>query len=234
MIKILFGNWPRRIVTVLVCMVTFLISITGALTVGLKDSPEYADQVKRLPLLGTLAVQMSGVSEKAPAEGALALGTDVKTYRDVRPLSAEEISNLIMHLKSQREVYKQQVLEVGREQKRIGTYRAELTKERDEIDKLRNSIYAEWEAIKKAKEEMEKETAILKSEEAVNLKKLAAQYKAMKVDKAAEIMEQLEQSTAAKILYLMPERNAGKILEQLSKGVAPQLIEKMRLLKQVK
>ncbi len=234
MIKILFGNWPRRIVTVLVCMLSFLISITGALTVGVKNSPEYADQVQRLPLVGTLAVKMSGVSEKTPAEDSLALGQDVETYRDVRPLSADEISNLIMHLKSQREAYKQQVLELRGEADRIGAYRAELAKEREEIDKLRNSIYAEWEKIQKAGEELEKKTAILKSEEAVNLKKLAGQYKAMKVAKAAEILEQLEQSTAAKILYLMPERNAGKILEQLGKGVAPQLIEKMRLLKQVK
>jgi len=233
MIKILFGNWPRRIVTVLVCMLSFLISITGALTVGVKNSPEHAGQIKRLPLVGTLAVQISGVLDKAPGEGSLALGQDVETYRDVRPLSAEEISNLIMHLKSQREAYKQQVLELGREQKRIGAYRAELAKEREEIDKLRNSIYAEWEEIKKAKDELEKKMAILKSEEAVNLKKLALQYKAMKAEKAAEILEQLEQSTAAKILYLMPERNAGKILEQLGKGLAPQLIEKMRLLKQV-
>jgi len=232
MMRLLFGSWPRRGMTAAACVMAFVMGLTGAMLVAARKSPAYAEQVKRIPLIGSVAAAMGGADSATPADDGLAKGEDVQTYRDIRPLSAEEISQLIEALREQRRIYLDQQGELKREQRRLSIARADLAKERKAIDDLRKKVAEEWEEIKKAREDLKKQVAVLKGEETANLKKLAQQYEAMKPDKAAPILKQLSENTAAKIMYLMRERSVGKILENLDEDAATRLSEKMALLRQ--
>ena len=232
MIKLLFGTWPRRILTVVACLVSFALSLTLALVMAVQKSPASAAAVQRVPLVGGLAVKVAGVSgDRAEKKDAFDAGEDVKTFRDIRPLSAEEISELIQDLRQQRDVYMKQGAAMKREQKRLSMYRIELTKEREALDRLRKEIASEWEELKKARASLEQEVAVMRGDETGNLKKLAQQYESMKPEKAAPIITQLPENTAAKVLFLMRERNVAKIMEQLDQGAAARLSEKMAMLK---
>lgn len=231
MMRLLFGSWPRRGITVAACVMAFAMGLTGALVVAVRKSPAQAEQVRRIPLIGSVAAAMAGTAEATLSDDGLAKGEDVETYRDIRPLSTEEISQLIEALRKQRRIYLDQRGDFKREQRRLSMARADLAKERKAIDGLREKVANEWDEIRKAREDLKKQVAVLKGEETANLKKLAKQYEAMKPEKAAPILKQLSENTAAKIMYLMRERNVGKILESLDEDAATRLSEKMALLK---
>ena len=59
MIQMLFGTWRRRIVTVLACVLAFLVSLTTALTVAVVHSPAAAPAVARVPAIGRMAVSIA-------------------------------------------------------------------------------------------------------------------------------------------------------------------------------
>ncbi len=231
MIHFLFGSWPRRIMTLLVCGVAFLVSLTGALMVGVARLPASAEAVCRVPVLGNAAVSLaewrygplSGPGEE-PEE-------DVTKFRDLRPLSAEEIADLIGSLKDQRKLYVGKLDEMKRERKRLDLYRGELAAERDQIVRLREQVVAQWEEVNKAREGLEREVTELDDLEASNLKHLATTYESMKPERAALVVEKLDEETAVKTIFLMRERSAAKILEQLDHEKAARLTELMRLLK---
>ena len=231
MVHILLGTWPRRIMTVLMCALSFVVSLTATLTIAVRNSPACVERVKGIAGVGTLAVKFAGLEDRGEAGAHLGAGDDVKTYRDVRPLSAEEIAQLIQDLGEQRRQYKQRRAEMAREQRRLTLYREELAKERQEIDAVREKVAAEWEALRKATSDLEKQTAIMRSDETKNLRKLAQQYESMKPETAASVLGEMPETMAAKILYLMRERSVAKVMERFDQGHAAKLSEKMAFLK---
>jgi len=236
MIQLLFGTWRRRIVTLLACGFAFLISLTAALTVAVEKNPATAAAALRAPAVGALAVSIAEWhrGEKLPLQTAPEISSpDVKTFRDLRPLSAEEISRLIEDLKQERQACTDHAQEVEREKKRVDLYRDEIAKEREQLLAIREKVVSQWEEIKKARAALDLQVTEIQSLEAKNLKQLAASYEAMKPEKAAPIVKKLDETTAAKTLYLMRERSAAKIIEQLDVDSAAKLTERMMLMKQV-
>lgn len=230
--NLLFGSWARRGIIAAACIMAFTLGLTGALVTAVKKAPAtYMESVKKVPVVGPLAIKLAGPQEIIENKDTLDAGEDVKTYREIRPLSAEEISQLIEDLREQKRIYSEQRAEVVREQKRLSMARADLAKERQAIDALREKVSTEWEEIQKARDDLKKKVAVMESDETVNLKKLAKQYEAMKPDKAAAVLQELSENTAAKIMFLMRERAVGKILEKLDKEAVTRLSEKMALLK---
>jgi len=230
MIRLLFGTWPRRGLTLAVCLLSFAMGLTGALVVGGRRSPAAAAKVRNLPGIGPVERAFLPPEAEKPAEEQGP--QDVTTYRDVRPLSAEEIVELIESMKQQRQQLTQRTAELTSEQKRLGIYREELTKEREQIELLREKVTGDWEKLRKAQAEFAKEVASVGVEEEGNLRKLAQQYEQMKPDKAASIVAQLDENRAAKVLFLMRERNVAKILESMDQAIAARLTEKMALMRQ--
>lgn len=235
MIQMLFGTWRRRIVTVLACVLAFFVSLTAALTVAVTHTPAAAPVVARAPVIGRIAVSIAtwrhgGSLEPKPVEEAK---EDVPTYRDMKPLSGEEISQLIEDLKGDRQLCADRLQELDREKKRLDLNRAEIAKEREQLLALREKVVSQWEEIKKAREGMDRQVTEIQALEAKNLKQLAASYEAMKPERAVLIVKKLDEQTAAKTLFLMRERAAGKIIEQLDQETAAKLTERMALMKQV-
>jgi flagellar motility protein MotE (MotC chaperone) len=235
MIQMLFGTWKRRIVTVLACVLAFLVSLTTALTVAAGRSPAAAPAVARVPVVGPMAVSIAtwrhgGSLEPKPVEEPK---KDVPTFRDLKPLSAEEIAQLIEDLKTERQSCADRAQELDREKKRVDLYRAEIAKEREQLLALREKVVSQWEEIKKARASMTQEVTEIQTLEAKNLKQLAASYEAMKPERAMLIVKKLDEQTAAKTLFLMKERSAAKIIEQLDQDTAAKLTERMMLMKQV-
>ena len=231
MMNLLFGSWARRGIIAVACILAFTLGLTGALATAAKKSPAYRESVNKVPVIGSLAIKFASPPEITQEKDTLDRGEDVQTYREIRPLSAEEISQLIEDLREQKRIYREQRAEVAREQKRLSMARSDLATERQAIDALREKVSTEWEEIQKARDDLKKKVAVMESDETVNLKKLALQYEAMKPDKAAAVLQELSENTAAKIMFLMRERAVGKILEKLDKEVVRNLSEKMALLK---
>jgi flagellar motility protein MotE (MotC chaperone) len=235
MIQMLFGTWRRRIVTVLACAVAFIVSLTTALTVAAAHSPAAAPTVARVPGIGPMAVTIAawrhgGSLQPAPVEEAK---KDVPTYRDLKPLSAEEIAQLIEDLKEERQLCAEKAQEVDREKKRVDLYRAEISKEREQLLALREKVVSQWDEIKKARAGMDRQVTEIQTLEAKNLRQLALSYEAMKPERAVLIVKKLDEQTAAKTLFLMRERAAAKIIEQLDQDTAVKLTERMVLMKQL-
>jgi flagellar motility protein MotE (MotC chaperone) len=166
-------------------------------------------------------------------EPAVVTKADVPTYRDMKPLSAEEIAQLIEDLKEERRLCAEQGQELDREKKRMDLSREEVAKERDQLLALRDKVVSQWDEIKKAREGMDRQVTEIQALEAKNLKQLAASYEAMKPERAVLIMKKLDEPTAAKTLFLMRERAAAKIIELLDQDTAAKLTERMALIKQV-
>ena len=198
-------------------------------------SPAAAPAVARVPVIGPMAVSIADLaprrtaSEPKPAEQSK---QDVPTYRDLKPLSAEEIAQLIEDLKEERQACADRAQELDREKKRVDLYRAEIAKEREQLLALREKVVSQWEEIKKARAAMDRQVTEIQTLEAKNLKQLAASYEAMKPERAVLIVKKLDEQTAAKTLFLMRERAAAKIIEQLDQDTAAKLTERMTLMKQ--
>ena len=231
MIRLLFGTWPRRALTLAVCGVAFIASLTAALTVGILRLPTAEAAARQIPVFGGMAVSLAEwrhgplQAPEAPVE------EDVETFRDLRPLTADEITDLIRSLKEQREIYLQKKKEMENENKRLAVYRDELGEERNQVQMIKDQVAAQWDEIKKAREALNREVMELGAVEAKNLKQLASTYEGMKPDRAALTVKKLDDATATKILFLMRERAAGKILEQLDEETAARLTEAMMFLK---
>jgi flagellar motility protein MotE (MotC chaperone) len=235
MIQQLLGTWHRRIVTLLACGLAFVISLTAALAVAVEKNPTTAAAALRAPVVGALAVSIAEWhgGRKLPLETAPEiLPPDVKTFRELRPLSSEEISRLIEELKEERQACADRSLEIEREKKRMELYRDEIAKEREQLLAIREKVVSQWEEIKNARTALNTQVTEIQSLEAKNLKQLAASYEAMKPEKAAPIVKKLDEGTAAKTLFLMRERAAAKIIEQLDTESAAKLTERMLLMKQ--
>jgi flagellar motility protein MotE (MotC chaperone) len=230
MIHYLLGTWRGRALTLAVVLLTFVISLTASLAVAVGKMPESARAAARLPVLGPLSVALAeryyGVSTEPPAPEP-----DIPNIRDLRPLSSEEINQLMQDLKSQRQVYLDKFAEVEKESKRVEICRKDLAKEREEIDALREEIVSQWDEIKKARTSLDKQITDLTGIEEKNLKQLASSYEAMKPDRAAEIVAKLDEATAVKTLYLMRERSAAKVIENLDQDTAARLTERMALVR---
>jgi flagellar motility protein MotE (MotC chaperone) len=235
MIQMLFGTWKRRIVTAVACALAFFVSLTTALTTAVGHSPAAAPTVERVPVAGPLAVEIAtwrhggDLQPKPVAEPK----KDVPTFRDLKPLSAEEIAQLIGDLKQERQNCIEKSQELEREKKRVDLYRSEITKEREQLLALREKVVSQWEEIKKARASMDQQVTEIQTLEAKNLKQLATSYEAMKPDRAALIIKKLDEPTAAKTLYLMRERASAKIIEELDPEAAAKLTDRMMLMKQV-
>lgn len=230
MMHALFGSWPRRIVTAMACLLAFVISLTASLAVSVVRAPDLTDRAGGVPVVGSLAVYAAHrYSPPPPPEER----PDIATVRDLRPLSAEEISELIEKLKAQRVAYTERADALEREQKRLNLYRQDLTRERDELLALREQVVNQWEEIKKARGGLDRQVTEMNGIESRNLKQLATSYEAMRPERAAPIVKQLDEGTAAKTLFLMRERNAAKIMEQLDHETAAKLTERMALMKPV-
>jgi flagellar motility protein MotE (MotC chaperone) len=231
MFSILLGTWTRRGVTVVICLISFVVGLTGALATTVRKSPDFRGQVIGIPVVGQVAVMLSGV--KAPDAGTVEEEELGRSYVREHPLSAEEIAQLIQDLKQQRQALRARATELTREQKRLALHRQDLLKERKEIDSLRTQITSEWDAIKKARESIGERMAVMNSDEGKNLKKLAKTYESMKPDRAAAALGQLDEATVAKILYLMRDRSVGKIMGALEADKAASLTIKMQNLKRL-
>jgi flagellar motility protein MotE (MotC chaperone) len=235
MIQMLFGTWRRRIVTVLACVLAFLVSLATALTVAVTHSPAAAPVVARVPVIGPMSVSIAtwrhgGSLAPKPVEE---VKVDVPTYRDMKPLSGEELAQLIEDLKAERQLCAERAQELDREKKRVDLSRAEIAKEREQLLTLREKVVSQWEEIKKAREGMDRQVTEIQTLEAKNLKQLATSYEAMKPERAVLIVKKLDEQTAAKTLFLMRERGAAKIIELLDQDTAAKLTERMALMKQV-
>jgi len=232
MMDLLFGTWARRLTTLLVLLAAFAASLVAALGVAVSRSPAAADAAEKIPLLGNLAVALAE-RNAGPAQTAKdAPAPEEKRFRELRPLSAEEIDELIRDLKDQRLQYVQKAALLEREQRRLDLYREELAKEREALEKLRADIAAKWEECRKARAALQRQVTDLDAVEAKNLKQLASAYEAMKPERAAAIVQSLDESIAAKTLYLMRERAVAKIMEHLDQDSAARLIQRMTLLRQ--
>lgn len=230
MIGILFGTWRRRFFTLLLCLLSFGASLFAALSVGLMRSPSSANAVKQIPVIGALAVSYTE-SRLGPPNAPPPEPEDVRTYRELMPVSAEAITELIENLKEQRQLYLDKIADLERSEKRINIYRNELAEERKQIQLLKDQIVERWEKIKTAGDTLNQKVTELNRVEAENLKHLAATYESMKPDRAALIMKKLDEATATKTLYLMRRRCAAKIMEHLDHETAAQLTRRMILIK---
>jgi flagellar motility protein MotE (MotC chaperone) len=237
MIEMLFGTWRRRIITVLACVLSFFVSLTAAVTVAVVHSPAAAPAAARLPVIGPVAVSIAAWRHGGPLqpepEAQVPANEEIPTFRDLKPLSAEEIAQLIEDLKAERQLCAERAQQLDRESKRVDLSREEVAKEREQLLALRDKVVSQWEEIKKAREGMDRQVTEIQTLEAKNLKQLAVSYEAMKPERAVLIIKKLDEQTAAKTLFLMRERAAGKIMEQLDQETAARLTERMALMKPV-
>jgi len=227
----LIGTWRGRLVLLAIVLITFVISLTATLVVGVGKLPESAAAAGKLPLVGPVSVALAERFYGAPTPPPPP-EPDIQTIRDLRPLSSDEINQLMEDLKKQRQVYLDRLVEVENDTKRLDLYRNDLAKEREAIDALRTEIVSQWDEIRKARASLDKQVTDLTNIEEKNLKQLATSYEAMKPDKAAAIVTKLDEATAVKTLFLMRERSAAKIIENLDGEIAARLTERMALVRQ--
>lgn len=231
MMQILFSSWPRRLFTLVTCLVAFAMSLTLALMVGVTRSHTAAPAAAKIPVLGTMAVRLAEWRH-GPLNGESdEVEEDVQTFRELRPLTAGEVTQLIQSLKDQRNVYLEQCEELAKNDKRLALYRLELDEERKQVEGIKNDIADQWDQLRKSRDEFKREVLSLDAVEARNLKQLASTYAAMKPNIAGSTVAKLDEDTAIKLLSLMRERSAAKILEQLDDEVAARLTERMITLK---
>lgn len=231
MIRYFLSSWRGRITLLTIIAATFGISLTASMVVAVGKMPEAASRAKQLPFVGDISVKLAekfyGISTATPPPEP-----DIATIRDLRPLSSEEINQLMQDLKVQRQAYLDRMQEVDKESKRLDLYREDLAKERETIDAIRAEIVSQWDEIKKAKASFDKEVTDLNGIEEKNLKQLATSYESMKPEKAAEIVAKLDEATAVKTLFLMRERSAAKVMENMDKETAARLTERMAFVRQ--
>jgi len=234
MLHLLFGTWRRRLFMLLICAISFILSLTIALTTAVIRSPACAPAARQFPGLGPMAVALAEWRSGPLAEPPVIIEEDVTTYRQLWPLSAEKLAELIQNMEQQRNTDREKSAEIEKAQKRLALYRAELAEERQQIQTIKEQIDAQWEEILEARAAHQREITELKTVEAKNLQQLATTYAGMKPAAAASTITKLDESTATKILALMNERKAAKVLEELDAEIAAHLTERMILLKREK
>ena len=135
-----------------------------------------------------------------------------------------EIDNLSNELKEERARLKKQAEFLDQRAARVAAEEKELAKMRADIEALRKQI--------------SDKVIEISTDEAKNLRSLAATYTNLTPKAAVAILKELDDSTAVKILSLMKPDIVGPIFEEMSKGAdavlakrAALLSEKLRLMK---
>jgi flagellar motility protein MotE (MotC chaperone) len=136
-------------------------------------------------------------------------------------MSSVEVDALVKELRDARET-------VSKREKELNEWATRLNSERDELNKLTNSVY-------RLQKEFDQSVNRVTEEEAGNLKKLAKTYTSMEPEGAATIFKQMEDNAVVKIMVFMKEAETGPILSALARGGeteakrAADLTEKLRL-----
>ncbi len=233
MTNLLFGSTKRMFILLpMVAMLIFGASLTLVLTMRVRNNPESATSVQRLPGIGFLACLLAGAPTTADQEGdgdAKEGSTD--SFMTLRPYSAEEITRLIQECKQQKKAFLLGQDELKRSKERLDLMRKELGTERDEIERLKQTVADEWLELKRSREVFNRKITELDAVEAKNLKQLAATYEGMQPERAAQIFTKLDIETAVKTLHLMRERSSAKIMQLLDPKRAALITQQLILVK---
>ncbi len=116
---------------------------------------------------------------------------------------SQEAEMLIQELKTEKAT-------LARRENDLNELAERLKTERLEINVVTQAVY-------QLQMQVEANIVRIKSEEAVNIKKLSKTYAAMSPDGAAPIMKEMEEPTLIKIIALMKEAESAPILEAMSR-----------------
>lgn len=147
-----------------------------------------------------------------------------------KPLSSSEVSKMINEITEEKREYKKKKELLDLREKMLESVRADLEKERYEIETLREELNKAFELITARMQELKKETIQFDDLESENIKKLAEIYGGMKPQKAAMILKEMDEETAVKLLTMMDKKTSAKILESVTPFLAVKLSEKLKLL----
>jgi len=147
-----------------------------------------------------------------------------------KPLSSSEVSKMINEITEEKHEYNKKKELLDLREKMLESLRADLKKERYEIEILREELNKAFELITARMQELKKETIQFDDLELKNIKKLAEVYGGMKPQKAAMILKEMDEETAVKLLTMMDKKTSAKILESVTPFLAVKLSEKLKLL----
>lgn len=137
---------------------------------------------------------------------------------ELRP-KEELLDDLIAQMKKQRAEYDRKLLALEERERRIKMSEANLTKQAEELEKLRLETIPRLRKLVEAKERLEADRVDFGQEEWENIKKIAQIYEKMDPAEAAKTIENMctngQQEDAGKILYMMGSK-AGRVLENIS------------------
>ncbi len=137
---------------------------------------------------------------------------------ELRP-KEELLDDLIAQMKKQRAEYDRKLLTLEERERRIKMSEANLTKQAEELEKLRLETIPRLRKLVEAKERLEADRVDFGQEEWENITKIAQIYEKMDPAEAAKTIENMctngQQEDAGKILYMMGSK-AGRVLENIS------------------
>ena len=116
-----------------------------------------------------------------------------------------EIDNLVNELKNERESYQKKKNDFAAVELRIATEKKELTRIREEIEKMRT--------------ELTDKTTEMQASEKTNVRNLSRTYSNMKPEQAVAIISEMTDANIVKILSLMKPDIQARILAEMAKTV---------------
>lgn len=113
-----------------------------------------------------------------------------------------QIEDLQVKMQSERELIEKEKLELSALRQQVNSELSEMLEMREEINALRDSVDAEFYAVKES--------------EGGNLKRLAKVYSAMKPPAVVGLFSSMEMELVVKIMSVIPEEAAADILAEMT------------------
>lgn len=152
--------------------------------------------------------------------GGDGVSADIKMKR---AMNEKQLKGLISEVREKIEEYKVKLKDLGLREQRLLTAQDTIKKDIEEFANLRIELASAVQALKKAKDELEKSTIKIATSEKTNLMSLAAAYDKMDSASAGEILTNISNSQssnsedAVKILHYMTGRTKAKVLASIAK-----------------
>lgn len=153
-----------------------------------------------------------------------------EAVRTLKGFSPEEIRKYQQELRQRIELYEKKVAFLGKKEKEIEDFEADVEMRKSEIATMRQRLGETLMLISNERIELDRDLIVFDASERKNMKRLADIYASMEALKAAEVLSKLNHDTGAKVLTGMPSKKSAKILSEFDSAAAATISEKMKRL----
>lgn len=141
---------------------------------------------------------------------------------------ASEFSGLLKELNGEIVGYKAKRAQVEAQESRLKMFQEDQEALKQKLEEMQKTLLQAVKDLEERENALDRKMVLLKQNEQDNFKKSAETYKSMEPNKAADILQRMDDEDVVKILGLMESRARAKVLEAMTAEKAAELTQRMK------